>query len=255
MAFDARKAWIKKRVTSALQLVDPSIWDSLMAKDNRKAERELEHFLDEATAGAALFFTLEICDESRGVEEMNRCVLLSSIGPRVLDDLALILNSLLVPSLQGCLASSGGGDNKHQDAASPAEAVAAATSKPTSAQLLDAEEKLPPAASGDSQLAHSELLTEESEDVSPLLDANVSQLCPEGQVVEPDISLSQGSDVDAARAAETLEATLELLNQITTTSTAMMATLPMPPDYDATDHSSETISNLEDIVLQWQQVS
>lgn len=31
---------------------------------------------------------------------MIRCISLGSIGPRVLDDLALILNELLVPSLQ-----------------------------------------------------------------------------------------------------------------------------------------------------------
>ncbi|KAL8448543.1 hypothetical protein Emed_003723 [Eimeria media] len=280
MAFDARKAWIKRRVTSAFQLVEPSIWDSLMAKDNRRAERELEHFLDEATSGAALFFTLKICDESRGVEEMDRCVLLSHIGPRVLDDLALILNSLLVPSLQSCLAPPVEGDSKQQDAAIPAEAAAAASSKPTSAQLLDAEEKLPPAASSDSQLAESELaeddeadgtegseasqpwsrqesaqVADENEDVSLPKEAAEPDLSPEDQVVEPDHSLSPGFDVDPARAAETLAATLELLNQITTTSTTTMAPLPMPPDFDATDNSPQAISNLEDIVSQWQQIT
>ncbi|KAL8431249.1 hypothetical protein ACSSS7_005397 [Eimeria intestinalis] len=195
---------------------------------------------------------------------MNRCVLVSSIGPRILDDLALILNSLLVPSLRGCLASSDNGKSKHRNAAIPAEAVAAATSKPTSAQLLDEDETLRPAASSDSQLAENEVpwgrresaqITEECEDVSPIKDADVSDLCPEeDQVVEPGILLPEGFTVDRARAAETLDATLELLNQITATSTTMMTPLQMPATYDATDNSPEAIDILEDLVLQWQQV-
>ncbi|KAL8274185.1 hypothetical protein Esti_001870 [Eimeria stiedai] len=315
MAFDARKAWIKRRVTSALQLVDPSIWDSMITKDNRKAERELEHFLDEATAGAALFFTLKTCDspqtktlnlrtcESKGLsdmdvqlyvlkmcagpinlagkaKEMNRCILLSSIGPRVLDDLALILSGLVVPSLQDCLKSSGDGESEQSNAAIPAEFVAAA-SKATPAQVLAADKQLWPAASSDSQLAESESadgndvdgtegskasqpwsrqesaqIIEECDDVSPVKDADVPDPCPEeGQLVEPDIASSESFTVDPARAAETLGATLELLNQIATTSTTMTAPLPMPSANDATDDSPETINSLEDIVSQWQELT
>ncbi|OEH75761.1 axonemal 1-beta dynein heavy chain dynein heavy related protein [Cyclospora cayetanensis] len=106
MAFDARKAWIKKKVMGTMQLQDLSLWEALMSRTVilDMDTRPLRTYSDSNVQA----YTLKLCSGQIDLtgKEMSRCIRLGLTRSDVLDDLALLLNGLLLPVLHGQTESS-----------------------------------------------------------------------------------------------------------------------------------------------------
>ncbi|CDJ47273.1 Axonemal 1-beta dynein heavy chain dynein heavy chain, related [Eimeria brunetti] len=310
MAFDARKSWVKKKVMGVLNLQDPAAWNSLMAKDDQKADKQLEQFLEAGSTGTALFFSftrsedsqgellemqacpinsserpstqvyaLRLCSGTidltgKGVDEMNRCMLVGPVGPCILDDLAQILESFLVPLLSYRPQPITGGDVEQ------ATAATAIAGKPAPAEYLKFKGKLESSSSTDSRQAETESLVDsENDDLegssassSPSRRASTSTAeitataahmgttgSPEeysGVEEELNESNAEESDcgLDPECKSEALSATQELLIHLKAASNKMAVPLPMPAvetSLCSGDDGQIEAAHLEETIAQW----
>ncbi|KAL8426027.1 hypothetical protein Efla_001945 [Eimeria flavescens] len=211
----------------------------------------------------------------KGVEEMSSYVLVSTIGPHVLDDLALILEGLIVPAFQNCLPSEDGRAGDHGKEASERKDAPSAASKSVLPKVVHLSRHMQSTGSSDSNLMESEADGTEGTEASGTWSRPQSAHSREsgadgGQAAAADVlpdscaedkETHPGSDpapsiliLDPTCAAEALDATLELLKQIATASNKMTEPLAMPSSFDVNDDSPAALSQLEDVVSQWQQL-
>ncbi|CDJ37399.1 hypothetical protein ETH_00027220 [Eimeria tenella] len=312
MAFDARKAWVKKKVMGALKLEDLSLWNSLMARvsleclrraftaaafpgGKHETQSDFIHLYNsyapllEMQNGPLQFssgsnvqaYALRLCSgpinlTGKGIDSMNRYVLVGLISPHILTDLALILEGFLVPLL------SDRPEQHNHDSAEKSPQEVADDGKPPTAQLLKVGARENSAASTYSHVEENDSAdSEDSDDIEDFLSSQSSSRrestsAAEGTTVaaqenysEPpagaynaaeDITNDTASDdsspvFDPECKSEALTATQELLTHIKMASSRIATPLPMPTVDAATQGGHEGIadeSTLEAAVSQWQ---
>ncbi|CDI85908.1 hypothetical protein EPH_0064790 [Eimeria praecox] len=310
MAFDARKSWIKKKVMGVLNLQDSNAWNSLLARDEQKADKQLEQFLEAGNTGTALFFAftksedpqgellemqtcpinstksptaqvyaLRLCSgpidlTGKGVEEMNRCMLVGIVGPCILEDLTHILEGFLVPLLSYRPQPISSDDVER---VTTATAIAA---KPGSPGYLKLKGKLESSSSTDSHPPETESLVD-SEDgdfegsaasSSPSRRASTSAVERATRAANVDTAGSQEDNGEAEREpkdnnsdddasvldpeckSEALSATQELLVHLKSASNKMAVPLPMPvleTSPGSGDECRAESATLEATLAQW----
>ncbi|CDJ60958.1 hypothetical protein EMWEY_00008520 [Eimeria maxima] len=310
MAFDARKSWVKKKVMAILNLQDSSAWNNLIARDGQKADKQLEQFLEAGNTGTALFFALtKSCDSQeellemhtcpvksskgpsahvyalrlcsgpidltgKGVEEMNRCMLVGLVGTSILEDLCHILEGFLVPLL------SYRPQPINSDNAERPTAATAIAGKPASPEYLSVKGKLGSSSSTDSHQPETESLADsEDGDSDGSAASSTPSRRPSTSVTErtagtanvgspgspeddaaaeeaPDDSTSEENDsgLDSECKSEALSATQELLVHLKAASNKMAVPLPMPvfgTSFGSGDDSRTEQDNVVATIAQW----